>query len=68
MGEMQSDLARVHVRETEAELVVEVEVPLEVELSRLDVSLREGVLTITLPRRAQRSGHIPGFHPEASGV
>jgi hypothetical protein len=62
-----SDLARVHVREIGADLVIEVEVPSECELPRIAMSLNEGVLTIRLPR-AQLRRHIPGFNPDASGV
>lgn len=68
MSTVPSDLAWVRVRELDAELVLEVEVPSEVELPPLSISLCEGVLTIRLPRVLQQGTHIPGFHPDASGV
>lgn len=68
MSTVPSDFARVRVRELDAELVLEVEVPPEVELPPLAMSLHEGVLTIRLPRVLQQRTHIPGFHPDASGV
>jgi HSP20 family molecular chaperone IbpA len=48
--------------------VVEVEVPRDLDLPRLAAQLRNGVLTITLPRAPHRPRHITGLHPEASGV
>jgi hypothetical protein len=62
------ELASVRLRETTDELVVEVDVPEEVELPRLSMRLREGRLEIRLPRVQQFSAGIVGFHPEASGV
>jgi len=44
------ELASVRLRETESELVVEVDVPADVELPQLAALLRDGVLTITVPR------------------
>jgi len=44
------ELSSVRLRETESELVVEVELPAEVELPHLAARLHEGVLTITVPR------------------
>ncbi|HUJ91150.1 MAG TPA: hypothetical protein VLW05_00510 [Gaiellaceae bacterium] len=60
-------LESVRARETDAGLVIEVDVPPEAEPVRMEVSLGKGVLTITLPY-ARRREHIPGFHPDASGV
>ncbi|HVM56072.1 MAG TPA: Hsp20/alpha crystallin family protein [Gaiellaceae bacterium] len=67
MTAMLPELASVHLRETQRELVIEVEMPPEVDLSRVAARLVDGVLEITLPRAA-RTQHIPGFHPEAEGV
>ena len=64
---MPADLATMHVHETDAELVIEVEVPPDVELPRLGMSVRGGVLTIRLPR-ARRTGVGPRVNPDASGV
>ena len=64
---MLPELASVHIRETERELVIEVEMPPEVDLARVAARLVDGVLEITLPRVAQPQ-HIPGFHPDAAGV
>ncbi|HXR11084.1 MAG TPA: Hsp20 family protein [Gaiellaceae bacterium] len=44
------ELSSVRLRETESELVVEVDVPADVELPQLAALLRDGVLTITVPR------------------
>jgi len=68
MTELLPELSSVHLHETETQLVVEVEVPRDLELPSLAAELRDGVLTITLPRAPQHSSHIEGFHPEASGV
>jgi magnesium-transporting ATPase (P-type) len=67
MTAMLPELASVHLRETERELVIEVEMPPEVDLSRVVARLVDGVLEITLPR-TERAQHIPGFHPDACGV
>jgi HSP20 family molecular chaperone IbpA len=67
MTAMLPELASVHLRETEQELVIEVEMPPEVDLAHVTARLVDGVLEITLPRAAQAQ-HIPGFHPEAEGV
>ena len=64
---MLPELASVHLRETERDLVIEVEMPPEVDLARVAARLVDGVLEITLPRAAHGQ-HIPGFHPEAEGV
>jgi HSP20 family molecular chaperone IbpA len=61
------ELGSVHLRETSAELVVEVEVPTGVDLARMSARLVSGVLEIRLPRVPRHEG-IVGFHPEASGV
>ena len=68
MTELLPELSSVHLHETETELVLEVEVPRDLDLPRLAAQLRDGVLTITLPRAPHRPRHIRGFHPEASGV
>lgn len=44
------ELSSVRLRETESELVVEVDVPADVALPQLAARLRDGVLTITVPR------------------
>jgi len=44
------ELSSVRLRETESELVVEVDVPSDVALPQLTAGLRDGVLTITVPR------------------
>jgi HSP20 family molecular chaperone IbpA len=44
------ELSSVRLRETESELVVEVDVPSDVALPQLAARLRDGVLTITVPR------------------
>lgn len=58
------ELRSVHLRETDAELVLEVDVPPEVDLARLSASVTAGTLTIRVPR----IHHIPGFHADAAGV
>jgi hypothetical protein len=68
MIELLPELSSVHLHETETELVLEVEVPPDLDLPRLSAELRDGVLTITVPRGPHRSRHIAGFHPEATGV
>ncbi len=69
MIELLPELASVHLRETETELVVEVEVPPDLDLPRLSAELRDGVLAITVPRGPHRpQQHIPGFHPDVTGV
>jgi HSP20 family molecular chaperone IbpA len=45
----------VRLRETDRELVVEVEVPPGTELPDLTAHLRDGVLTISLPRSPERA-------------
>ncbi len=44
------ELSSVRLRETESELVVEVDVPADVAMPQLAARLRDGVLTITVPR------------------
>ena len=44
------ELSSVRLRETESELVVEVDVPADVALPQLAARLSDGVLTITVPR------------------
>jgi HSP20 family molecular chaperone IbpA len=58
---------QVRAHETGAGLVIEVDVPPEVDPASVEVTLDKGVLTVTVPY-ARRHGHIPGFHPDASGV
>ena len=66
MATLLPELGSVHLRETETELVLELELPSEVDPARMTARLRDGVLTITLPRRGRR--RIAGFNPEAPGV
>ena len=69
MTAMLPELASVHLCETEDELVVRVDMPPKVDLSRVTARLVDGVLEITVPRVAHRhDDHIPGFHPEVPGV
>ena len=68
MSVLMPGLASVRLHETEEELVVEVDVPDEVDLSRMSVELAYGVLEIRLPRIVQQEMRLVGFHPEASGV
>jgi HSP20 family molecular chaperone IbpA len=57
MIELLPELASVHLHETETELVVEVEVPPDLDLPRLSADLRDGMLTITVPRGPISSGN-----------
>ena len=50
MTELLPERSSVHLHETETEFVVEVEVPRDLDLPRLAAQVRDGVLTITLPR------------------
>jgi len=68
MTAMLPELASVHLCETERELVVRVDMPPKVDLSRVVARLVDGVLEITVPRVALPGHHIPGFHPEVPGV
>ena len=68
MTVMLPELGSVHVAETDDELVLRVELPPEVDLSRMTARLLDGTLEITLPRVVQHPSHLPGFHPDASGV
>jgi predicted RNA-binding Zn ribbon-like protein len=66
---MLPELASVHLCETEDELVLRVDMPPKVDLSRVTARLVGGVLEITVPRVAHPHDlHIPGFHPEVPGV
>ncbi|HUJ93025.1 MAG TPA: Hsp20/alpha crystallin family protein [Gaiellaceae bacterium] len=67
MTAMLPELSSVRLEETERELVVRVEVPPDVDLSRVAARLADGALEITLPR-VRRPRRIPGFHPDATGV
>lgn len=58
------ELGSVRLRETEGELVIEVDVPEEVDVGRLSARVVDGVLTISLPR----VHHIVGFNPDAEAV
>jgi len=49
----------VRLRETDDELVVEMAVPREVELHQLAARLRDGVLTISVPRSAASGASAP---------
>ena len=62
------ELGSVRLHETDCELVVEVDVPAEVDLARLTARISGGVLEIRLPRTVQPRERLAGFHPEASGV
>jgi len=62
------ELGSVRLHETDRELVVEVEVPLELELARLSARIHDGVLEIRVPRVLDGHRRLAGFHPEASGV
>ena len=68
MTAMLPELASVHLCETERELVVRVDMPPKVDLSRVAARLVDDVLEITLPRVARQCHHIAGFHPEAPGI
>lgn len=61
------ELRSVRLRETEGELVVEVDVPPEMEMPQLAARLHDGILTITLPR-SDAVEHLEGFHPDATPV
>ncbi len=61
------ELRSVRLHETEDELVVEVAVPLEMEVPQLAALLQDGVLTITLPRSGHAE-HLHLFHPDATPV
>jgi hypothetical protein len=58
----------VRLREDQDELVVEVEMPPEIDLTRISAHLAASVLEIRLPRVRRPAGRLPGFHPDASGV
>jgi HSP20 family molecular chaperone IbpA len=62
------ELRSVHLREAPGELVVEVEVPVEIDPARISTSLARGVLQIRLPRVQRSPRRLAGFHPDASGV
>jgi HSP20 family molecular chaperone IbpA len=44
------ELSSVRLRETESTLVVEVDVPEDVDLPQLSAWIHDGILTITVPR------------------
>ena len=50
------ELSSVRLRETESELVVEVELPPDVELAQLATRLEDGILTISVPRTSPEPG------------
>ena len=62
------ELGSVRLRATDCELVVEVDVPEEVDLPRLTARISAGVLEIRLPRVERPRERLVGFNPEASGV
>jgi HSP20 family molecular chaperone IbpA len=68
MTTMLPELASIHLRETERELVVRVDMPPKVDLSGVAARLVDGALEITVPRVARQCHHIAGFHPEVPGV
>lgn len=68
MTALLSEFGSVHLRETAEELVAEVAVPAEVDLSRMSARRVAGVLEIRLPRLPLRRNGVHGFHPEATGV
>ena len=53
------DVGSVRLRETEDELVVEVDVAPEVALPQLAARLCDGVLTISVPRRPASEASAP---------
>ena len=56
---LQPELRSVRLHETERELVVEVDVPPEMELPQLAARLRDGVLTISVPRAGSSGASAP---------
>jgi len=56
---LQPELRSVRLRETERELVVEVDVPPDMELPQLAARLRDGVLTISMPRAGSSGASAP---------
>ena len=68
MTTMLPELASIHLRETERELVVRVDMPPKVDLSGVAARLVDGALEITVPRVARQRRHVAGFHPEVPGV
>jgi hypothetical protein len=57
------ELSSVRLRETETALVVEVDVPADVALPQLAAGLRDGVLTITVPRTQPEAGFSAASGP-----
>lgn len=68
MTSLLPQLSSVRLREAPNELVVEVEVPAEIDLGRISTSLARGVLEIRLPRVQRSRARMLGFHPDAGGV
>ncbi|HXH95833.1 MAG TPA: hypothetical protein VNH40_01365 [Gaiellaceae bacterium] len=68
MTSLLPELSSVRLREDPNELVVEVEMPPEIDLSRISTHLTASVLEIRLPRVRRPAARLPGFHPDASGV
>jgi HSP20 family molecular chaperone IbpA len=68
MTSLLPELSSVRLREAANELVVAVELPAEVDLSRISTRLAGGVLEIRLPRVRRPRERLLGFHPDASGV
>lgn len=59
MTALQPELRSVRLRETDSALVVEVDVPPEIDLPQLAASLRDGVLTISVPRAGASGASAP---------
>lgn len=59
MAALLPEAASVRLRETEDELVVEVDVPPEVALPQLVARLQDGVLTISVPRSRASGASAP---------
>jgi len=62
------ELSSVRLHEALDELVVEVDLPEEVDTTRISTRLAGGVLEIRLPRVHCARERLAGFHPDASGV
>ena len=59
MAAVLPELRSVRLHETDRELVLEVDVPPGAELSQLAARLRDGVLTISLPRTPTSAASAP---------
>ena len=67
MSVLLPELSSVHLRETADALVVEVELPLATDPSRVTLHVAGDLLTLRVPRSPAHE-RLPGFHPEAVGV